>query len=369
MFHFYITLAYIFPNIYVFFRIMYLFISKGYRIWYAGIYLLLAAVYPVSENFMHGSNSITQLLSTVADYLLPFYLYLFLLVLFFDLFLLFNSLFPLISKEVRRTFSFRFYTLLSIIFLSGAIVAGGVINLNTIRISRYRITVPKGNSQLNDLRVAFVADFHLRENSSLHYVEQFVSKANALNPDIMLYGGDIVEGREENRIPETILAALRKVQSKYGVFGVPGNHESYGSRGNGTFYEKAHITLLRDTLLNIDESFYLAGRNDERDRQRKSANEILQNNSGGLPIILLDHRPTRLQEVSQTPVDVQFSGHTHNGQLFPLNYYIHRLYELSWGHKKINNTHFFVTSGLRLWGPPVKTAGKSEIMMVDIKFE
>lgn len=369
MFHFYITLAYILPNIYVFFRIMFLFISRRYRLLYTVIYLLPAAVYPVTEYLLDGSNPVTQQLSKVADYLLPFYLYLFLFVLLFDLFLLFNILFRLVSKEVRRTFLFRFYTLLVIIVLSAAVVAGGVINLNTIRVSRYRIAVPKGNSPLNGLRVTFVADFHIQQKTNPHFVEQFVRKANALKPDIMLYGGDIVEGRDENRISEVILSALRKVQTKYGAFGVPGNHESYGSRGDGTFYEKAHITLLQDTLLDIDGSFYLAGRNDERDRQRKSANEILQNNPGGLPIILLDHRPTRLQEVSRTPVNVQFSGHTHNGQLFPINFYINSLYELSWGYKKIRNTHFFVTSGLRLWGPPVKTSGKSEIMLVDITFE
>ena len=91
--------------------------------------------------------------------------------------------------------------------------------------------------------------------------------------------------------------------------------------------------------------------------------------SPDLPIILMDHRPTELQEVSHTAVDVQFSGHTHNGQLFPINLLTHSIYELSWGYKKIRNTHFFVTSGLRLWGPPVKTAGKSEIMLVEILFK
>jgi uncharacterized protein len=370
MFHLYLTLTYIIPNIYIFFRIKHLFISQRYKLLYTIIYLLLAAIFPVAQNFFrHGSDLISQLLSTAAGYLLPFFLYLFLLVLLYDLFLLFNSLFDLVSKKVRKTSTFRFYALFSIILLSVAIVVGGVINFNTIRVSRYQVTVPKRNSPLNDLRVAFVADFHIMQNTNLQFVKQFMRKANALKPDIMLYGGDIVEGRDENRISEDILAALRNVKAKYGAFGVPGNHESYGSRGNGTFYEKAQITLLRDTVLNIDKSFYLAGRNDEYVRQRKSANEILQNISTGLPIILLDHRPTRLQEVSQTPVNLQFSGHTHKGQLFPINYYINSLYELSWGYRKIKDTHFFVTSGLRLWGPPVRTVGKSEIMLVDIKFE
>jgi predicted MPP superfamily phosphohydrolase len=98
-------------------------------------------------------------------------------------------------------------------------------------------------------------------------------------------------------------------------------------------------------------------------------NEILGTTSPDLPVLLLDHRPTELEETSKTPVDVQFSGHTHNGQLFPINYILHSMYELTWGYKKIRNTHFFVTSGLRLWGPPVKTAGKSEIMLIKIYYK
>src|SRR5690606_38317567 len=162
--------------------------------------------------------------------------------------------------------SYRHYALSSIIVLSLAVVAGGIINLNTIRASHYQIAVPKGNSQLDNLRVAVVADFHLEENFSVKYVEQFVRKVNVVEPDIMLYGGDMVEGRDENRIPDEIISALRNVQSKYGAYGVLGNHESYGSRGDGTFYERTGITLLRDTILNINNSFYLAGRDDERFR-------------------------------------------------------------------------------------------------------
>ena len=122
-------------------------------------------------------------------------------------------------------------------------------------------------------------------------------------------------------------------------------------------------------MLRIDNSFYLAGRFDQHFRKRKTINEVLSKDSTDLPIILMDHRPIDLQKISLTAVDVQFSGHTHNGQMFPINLITKSVYELSWGYKKIRNTHFFVTSGLRLWGPPVKTAGKSEIMLVDIDFK
>jgi uncharacterized protein len=370
MFSLYLTLAYTIPNIYVFLRIMFLFIGKKYRLLYTVIYLLLAAVFPVTRYLSHRvPDSLMQLLSTAANYLLPFFLYVFLALLLYEIFLLLNLLFRLVSKAVRKSSSYRFYALSSIVVLSLAVVAGGIINMNTIRASRYQIAVPKGNSPLDNLRVAFVADFHIVHDTNPGYVEQFVRKVNALEPDIMLYGGDIVEGRDENNIPDEILSALRRVQSRYGAYGVLGNHETYGSRGNGTFYEKAGITLLRDTMISIGNSFYLAGRDDERFSNRKPAEEILQNGTASMPVIMLDHRPTQLQEISLTPVDVQFSGHTHNGQLFPINFIIGSMYDLAWGHKKVRDTHFFVTSGLRLWGPPVKTAGKSEIMVVDMRFE
>jgi predicted MPP superfamily phosphohydrolase len=370
MFHIYLTLAYTIPNIYVFFRIKHLFISKGYKLWYTFIYVLLAALYPLSRYLPDNElNFISHILSTVTGYLLPFYLYLFLAILVFDILLLLNFFFKIVSVERRKTYSFRVYALSALIFLSVAVVIGGIINLNTIRVSEYQITLPKRNSNINHLRVAFVSDIHIEENLSLRFLEQFVRKVNALQPDILLYGGDIVEGDSENETSEAMESILKKVKTKYGTFGVVGNHEFYGGQEEGVFFRKAQIELLNDSIINIDNAFYLAGRIDQHFRNRKTLEEILQNNPADLPIILMDHRPTQLKEVSQTAVNVQFSGHTHNGQLFPVNFIIHQMYELSWGYKKIGDTHFFVSSGLRLWGPPVKTAGKSEIILVDIKFE
>jgi predicted MPP superfamily phosphohydrolase len=185
----------------------------------------------------------------------------------------------------------------------------------------------------------------------------------------MLFGGDIVEGDSENETSIEIEKAFRNIKSKYGSYGVVGNHEFYGRQEFSSFFGRAGITMLYDTIVNIDNSFFLGGRYDQHFRNRKTIGEIMETFIPNLPVILLDHRPTQLHEVGQTEVDAQFSGHTHNGQLFPFNFIIKQLYELSWGYEKIGNTHFFVTSGLRLWGPPVKTTGKSEIMLVDFVLE
>jgi predicted MPP superfamily phosphohydrolase len=370
MFDFYIALAYIIPNIYIFFRIKSLFISKEYRLYYISIYLLLFLVYPVRQSFSHRElNLALQVLISVSDYLLPFFLYLFLGMLLYDLFLLLNHWIKISLIETRKTIKYRKYVLMAIISLSILIVTAGAININTIRYSKYFIQVPGRSSLVTQVRVAFVADIHIKRDTRLRFIEQFVRKVNALNPDIILYGGDIIEGDNENETTVEIENALKQLQPKFGSYGVLGNHEFFRGLQHWIFFQKAGITLLCDTIVRIDSSFYLGGRYDQHYGKRKSIDEVLSGIKQDLPVILMDHRPTDLQNVSRSIVDVQFSGHTHDGQMFPINLITNEVYELSWGYRKIRNTHFFVTSGLRLWGPQVKTAGKSEIMCVDIQLK
>jgi predicted MPP superfamily phosphohydrolase len=118
----------------------------------------------------------------------------------------------------------------------------------------------------------------------------------------------------------------------------------------------------------IDNAFYLVGRNDGRASGRKSIEELLRECDRNLPIIVLEHRPTDLDNVSRSGADILLSGHTHNGQLFPVNFITQRHYELTWGYKLKERTHVFVTSGIQVWGPPVRTAGASEILIIDVSF-
>lgn len=368
MFHVYITLGYFIPAIYLFLRIWHVFISIGYRVLYSLIFTVIAAIAPLARYWGSAPDTIRESLNLVSGYLVPFFLYLFLAVLLFDLFLLFNLAVRVIPRKTRKSFRFRLYSFLTINILAIGVVIGGAINLNTIRVSRYQVEILKKQSNLSHLRIAFVADLHIDKNLKLSFVEQYVRKVNDLKPDIVLYGGDIVEGRWDENVSARMVEALKSIKSKYGQFGILGNHEYYGSDNPGRFYPGAEIELLHDRVIKIGQSFYLAGRDDDNADNRKTLKKLLQNTPDKLPVIVMDHRPTELQEASRTIADMQFSGHTHNGQMFPINLFLKSMYELTWGYKKIRDTHFFVTSGLRLWGPPVKTAGKSEIMMVDVEF-
>ena len=369
MFHLMITLVYIVPNVYVCLRIMQLFISKEHRVKYLLVYLLIALVYPVSNLF--GQNDTGFLADTIngtAGYLLPFYLYLFLFLLVFELILLINLIFRVVPFDRLKEPRNQLIILSVLIGLSAMVVVGGIINFNTIQVSEYRISVPRKSSKIEHLKIVFVADFHLKEETNVAFVERFVKKVEGINPDLMLYGGDIAEGNRHNNKMDHLENLLKQISPKYGVYGVLGNHEYYAGQDKGNFFDKAGIKILLDTNILIDSSFNLMGRYDGHFNRRQHIDDLMKSVNDSFPTILLDHRPTELEQVSKTAIDIQLSGHTHNGQMFPISLIIQSMYRLSWGHEKIGDTHFFVTSGIRLWGPPVRTVGKSEIMVIDVDF-
>lgn len=369
MFRTILTLSYIIPNIYLFVRIWQLFIPGKYRVWYVLIYVFLFSVYPASNLLFEGeAGTAGKILEASANYFLPFFLYLFLLVLLTDLLLLINLLSKIIPRDRIRETLLRCKIFMVIICLSAAVVIAGIINFNTIRTSGYQISVPGKSSDIGKLRIAFVSDFHLEETTPVRFVERFVKEIGIINPDLMLYGGDIVEGDREDEKMERFENLLNSISTPYGVYGVLGNHEHYARQDKGSFFNRAGIKILTDSVQVIGCSFILAGRNDSHVRTRKSLDELMKSVPDSLPVILLDHRPTEIEQVSRTHVDIQLSGHTHNGQLFPINLITNKVYELGHGYMKSGNTHFFVSSGIRLWGFPVRTTGKSEIIVIEVTF-
>ena len=360
-----IMLMYLIPNIYIFIRIWRLFIIRKYALAYILVFIGIASIFPLSIYI--GYAPVKHCLDVISTYLFPFYLYLFLAILTFDIFLLFNLFLKFLSKEKMKSPRFRKYALSGLIFASLFIVVCGAINFNTIRVTEYSIEVPARSSKAKSLKIAFVADFHVDHDISEDFIRRFVTKVNSLTPDIMLYGGDIVEGRNTRGL-ESKTDIMKQVSTKYGSYGVLGNHDRYRGPGNGDFFDNAEIKLLLDTVVVIGNEFCLAGRLDEGTRGRKSVGRLLEKADDTLPLVMLDHRPTEFPDVIVSKTDIRLSGHTHHGQMFPNNLIMKAMYELSYGHKKIENVHFFVTSGIRLWRYPVRTIGKSEIMLINVTF-
>jgi hypothetical protein len=131
--------------------------------------------------------------------------------------------------------------------------------------------------------------------------------------------------------------------------------------------------MLRDRTVKIDDSFYIVGREDWSKRQfsginRKPLWEIMAGMDSGLPVILMDHQPFELHQAVKAGADLQVSGHTHQGQLWPFHYIIRAIYEIGWGYRKIGGTHFYVSNGFGTWGPPVRIGNRPEIFQIRLRF-
>ena len=165
---------------------------------------------------------------------------------------------------------------------------------------------------------------------------------------------------------------LKNLRAKEGVFAILGNHEFYGHSGDATRYlEDHHIRVLRDSAVTLPSGVVIAGREDitgERmfREKRKSLQDLLAGSDATRPVIVMDHQPYHLSEVAKNPVDLQVSGHTHHGQLWPFNFITRAIFEISAGYGKIGNTHFYVSPGVGTWGPPIRTSSRPEVIVLEI---
>jgi predicted MPP superfamily phosphohydrolase len=354
--------------IYAGFRIWKLIPQRSFKLLFIIVYILLVTAFPIAETLSHASGAgWTNSIVVAGYYSLPLLLYLILFVILVDLAVGFALITKILSKEGVRSQRFRQAWLLLCLGVPVGVVLIGAVRNNHPQIREYSIDIPKKSSGIRQLKIAFASDFHLRETTNRHLMERFVEKVNAAVPDIVLIGGDVLEGDRQGEQLGEFEAQFRRLKAKYGVYGIPGNHDLHGA-GSRTFFDEARIHLLQDTVEEIGDAFYLVGRNDGRFGGRKSMNDLLRKCDKSLPVLVLDHRPTDLDNISLSGADILLSGHTHNGQLFPVNLIAKRYYELSWGYKLKRETHVFVTSGIQVWGPPVRTAGDSEVLIVNVTF-
>lgn len=350
--------------------------DASFRIWFVIIVVILAASF-VAGRFLErvSVNSFTTVLIWIGSFWLGLMVYLLLQILVVDLVRVLNyfiGFFPaVISENPVKT---KEITGIIIIVIALLIVGIGHLNTWFPAIRELKLEVKKDGGKLKQLHIVALSDIHLGTIIEKRHMSGIVEKVNNLNPDIILIPGDIIDEDITPVITSNVGEKLKLLKSKYGVYAVTGNHEYIGGVYKAKEYLKEHnVNLLNDTSVFIDNSFYIAGREDLTinrfiDKQRKSLEEIVSDIDQLKPVILLDHQPFNLKQAEQNGIDLQLSGHTHHGQLWPFNYITKMVYELSWGYLKKGDTHFYVSSGVGGWGPPIRTVNRPEIISIILKF-
>ena len=344
---------------------------------YAILFILLAYGYVLAKLlYKYLSPTMYDILLGAGAIWFAFLVYFLLSILLIDFIRLLDSWFNFLPAYIQNNYEYvKKITAIVVLAVVGLIVFLGNLNKRDIVIRTLEITLPKGESKLNELNIAMASDIHLSPIDGERLLTRIVDKINSLNPDIVLLAGDIVDDKAEVLQDRGIGISFKRLNPKYGVYSITGNHEFINGVETCVRYaENFGVKFLRDSSQLIDSSFYLIGREDVSmpqftGKQRKTLDEIVKDLPNNYPKILLDHTPFKLEQAEQNGMNLQLSGHTHHGQIWPGNIITKMIYELSWGYKKKGNTHYYVSSGAGTWGPPIRTGSSSEIVNIKVKFK
>jgi predicted MPP superfamily phosphohydrolase len=317
-------------------------------------------------------QSPVSMLTVFGSYWLGFMYYAFLLVVLIDIVRLLNHWFNVIPVSIMRSPQ---WVGVAAVWLFALIVTYGVWNARHPVIHHYDVDIAKHGGADRTLHVVLVADIHLGRIVNAGRLARLVERVNALHPDIVLFGGDTIDEDVgpfvEQQMPEIFL----RLHPRLGCYAIFGNHEYLGGQAAEAqqSINEAGVIVLRDQTRLVDNSFYLVGRDDlssmrTTHRQRATLATLLHGVDLTRPIIELDHQPFHLEEAEQAGVDLQLSGHTHRGQLFPNNYVTHAIFEDDFGYLRKGACQYIVTCGYGTWGPPLRTGNRPEIVDITLHF-
>lgn len=230
------------------------------------------------------------------------------------------------------------------------------------------IALEKPIANRDSLRIVAISDLHLGYGIGKNEFESWVEKINKENPDIVLIAGDIVDSSVRPLDDQNIAESFKKIKAPLGIYSCVGNHEFLSDlRKSSDFIKRSGVKLLRDEAILVDSSFYIVGRDDKSNKRRKQLNTIVDSLDKSKPIVLLDHQPFHLEEAEKNNIDLQLSGHTHKGQVWPISMMTNAMYEIDHGYLKKGNTHIYVSSGIGIWGGKFRIGTQSEYVVITLK--
>lgn len=363
--------------------------KKSIRVLVVVLYTFLAS--SLLTAFLMPAGSLQRIMKLISNYWLGTFLYILLTVVIADLIRLILIRIPF--RYSHRIFCRRGFIAggtLSILIIV-ALSLDGIYGASHLQVTQYDVTVEKALSNGEDtLKVVLIADLHLGYSIGSPYMKKMVARINEQSPDLVVIAGDIFDNDYDALDdPDRLVQILSGIRSRYGVYACYGNHdiqekllagftlektkEKVSDPRMDALLEKAGIRLLQDEGVMIDDSFYVYGRPDAKKpgrgiAERKSPAQLTEGMDLSKPILVIDHEPRQLEELSKAGVDLDLCGHTHDGQMFPGNLLTSLMWENSCGYLQKGSMHNIVTSGVGVFGPNMRVGTKSEICVVNVHF-
>jgi len=293
---------------------------------------------------------------------------------FFDIYRLLHFLARMLTRSPLEavTLSIRNYCILAML-ISFAVVVYGYFEALSIRAEHVTVKTRKIPENIGQLRVVQISDVHLGLIVGKSRLKRILEKVTDARPDILVSTGDLVDGQMDDL--EMLTDMFQNIPTKYGKFAVTGNHEFYAGLERAlAFTEKAGFTILRGEGLTVSNILNVAGVDDparKRYVQFLAASEkaLLEKMPREKFTLFLKHQPVISSE-SLGRFDLQLSGHTHKGQIFPFNLFTKLFYRMYNGLLKLDgNALLYVSRGSGTWGPPVRFLSPPEVTVVDIIYK
>ncbi len=311
--------------------------------------------------FTNSEGSFANIVYSAAAITMGFLLYLVLSVAFVDVLRLVLKLKPV---------QYGVFTLLLTVFISGF----GIWNAVHKRVREVEIPL-KGLK--HEMTAVQLSDIHIGHFWGVKTLRNIVDKTNALHPDVVFITGDLFDGRI--RLNSKNLEPLKKIDAP--VYFVEGNHDGYsGAREIKKMLRDIDINVLENEVTHFSE-LQIIGLNHMRaddesmnmhtSSGKPSIKSVLNdlNIFSEQPTILLHHSPDGIEYANEHGVDLYLAGHTHAGQLFPMNFIVPLFYKYNKGLYKWNNTQIYVSQGTGAFGPPMRVGTISEITLLKLKTE
>jgi len=242
-------------------------------------------------------------------------------------------------------------------------------------VQRVPITLRGLDPAFDGFRIVTFSDGHLSPTYGGRRFERLVEIVNAQRPDVVTVVGDLVDG-EVDELRDDV-APLADLVSEQGVFFVTGNHEYYvATRAWLRHLPTLGVEVLRNERVSITRggaTFDLAGIDDRTAAASglpghgANLDAALDGRDDGTPVVLLAHQPVQVEQAAAAGVDLQLSGHTHGGQLWPFDYVIGLDQPAIEGLSRHGDTQLYVTRGAGYWGPPMRIGARPEVTVVELR--
>ena len=249
----------------------------------------------------------------------------------------------------------------------------GMFNIRNVVETKYNI---ESDKDINNTKILFIADSHYGKVFKKDDLLKVKKKLDSVDADIVIIGGDVVDEGTSKEEMEFLFEVFGDIKNKDGIYFVYGNHDrqtysnkrKYNENDIAKSLDENNIKVLKDNYYRIDDNFIIAGREDFS-YGREKLSDVLKDVDKDDYIIMVDHQPLDYDENVDNNVDLIVSGHTHGGQIFPVEVFIKLFHtaDLSYGYKNYNGMDAIVTSGLVGWGFPVRTSRNSEYVVINIK--